>query len=140
MADFVLKDAFVDINGTDFSDHVEEVHVTTEAEAVEDTAMGDGSRSYLQGFKASQIALVLQSDFAAGSVDEILWPIYDGALSVPVRVRAKKASAISATNPEWQLTGQMFNYAPIDGRVGELAKTPITFRSNGTALVRDITP
>jgi hypothetical protein len=139
MSDFVLKNAFVDINGTDFSNHTEEVHVTSEAEAVEDTAMGDGSRSYLQGFKASQISLVLQSDFDAGSVDAILWPIYDNGTAVPVRVRATTA-AISATNPEWQLTGQIFNYNPLDGRVGELAKTPITFRSNGTALVRDTTP
>jgi hypothetical protein len=137
MADFVLNDAFVSINGVDLSDHVEEVRTPIEVEAVEDTAMGDGSRSYLSSFKNWQLEVVFQQDFAAASVDATIFPLL--GTSVPIIVRPKKATVIGATNPEFRGTGTIFGpYAPIAGRVGELAKASITVRSNGSVMTRNI--
>ena len=51
------------------------------------------------------------------------------------------AGAISATNPEYQMTGRIFTYNPVSGSMGEMSSTEVTFKNAATTgLVRDITP
>jgi hypothetical protein len=116
MAQLVYTDAMVFINGIDLSNHVRQLTLTYEAEMLDNTAMGtSGTRS-------------------------TLFPLI-GAAAFPIRVKPVNASAISATNPEYQGNAVLESYPPLTGEVGALAMCSAQFRAGGgSALVRDITP
>jgi hypothetical protein len=140
MADFVLKDAFVHINGVDLSDHVESVTLNYDADMQDNSAMGDTTHSFLPGLLVKSFTANFYQDFAASSVDATLFPLV-GAAAFPVRLRASKTGAISATNPEYQGNFIVESYPIFGNSVGEMAMAAVTFRSgDGAALVRDITP
>ena len=136
----VLKNALAFVNGTDFSDHVSSVTVETSRDEVDASTLASLNKETLAGLGDASMTMNFLQDFDAGEVDAVLWPLSSSDTPFLVAVRPKNA-AISATNPEYQLTVLMFNYSPIDGSVGELLQTSVTFRNSSVAgLVRDITP
>lgn len=140
MADFVFKDALVVINSVDLSDHVASVSLDYNAETPDNTAMGDTTRSFIPGLLVKGMSVEFHQDFAASNVDATIFPLV-GAAAFPVRVRASKTGAISATNPEYQGNMIVENYPIFGGSVGDHARTTVTFVSgDGLALVRDTTP
>lgn len=141
MPQIVYTDAFVHINGVDLSNRVRQVTLTYEAEMLDNTAMGtSGTRSMIPGLKNWTLSVEFYQDFAAGSVDATLFPLI-GAAAFPIRVRPVNASAISATNPEYQGNAVLESYPPLTGEVGALGMCSAQFRAGaGSALVRDITP
>lgn len=140
MAIEVLRDAFVSINSVDLSDHVSSVTVNLSYEGQDATVMGDTARRRISGgIQEATVEIEFRQDFASSKVDATL----NGLLGVQtaLRIRKSKTDAISATNPEFQLNGTMFEYAPITGGVGEVHNVSVTFQiSDGAAVVRDTTP
>lgn len=137
MAKFVLKDAVITVGGANLSDHFSEVAVETETDEVDVTGMTSSSyREFTDGFKDASITGTVFQDFAASSVDAILWPLGPGntaGTTFAVTVKASSA-ATSATNPIYTLaTAKMYNYSPIGGGVGDAASTGVTFKNAGTA-------
>lgn len=130
MGVFVFKDARVEINAVDLSDHIQEAGVQTESAEVEKTAMGATGTSALAGLRTDGFSFTLHQDFAASEVDATLWPLFDGGTEFTVKVRPTTA-AISATNPEFVGTCILLAYPPLDGEVGSLAQTQISLRVNG---------
>lgn len=130
MAVFVYKDARVEINAVDHSDHVQEAGVQMESAEREKTAMGAAGTSALSGLRTDGFTFTLHQDFAASKVDATLWPLFDGGTEFVVKVRPTTA-AISATNPEYSGTCILLAYPPLDGAVGSLAQTQISLRVNG---------
>ena len=136
MAKFVLTDATVSIDGTDLSDHVESLTINYGAETPEQTAMTDITRRRLPGLIDWTIDVTFRSDFAASSVDAILFPLV-GAAAVEVIIKPT-SGAISATNPAF--TGQVLigTYNPLAGTVGDTSNS-MTTRTGERSLVRDVT-
>ncbi len=129
MAVMVLKNAYILINNVDLSNHVDNVSLTYEANAVETTAFGSSTKTRICGLKDWSVELELNQDYAAGSVDATLFPLVGGA-AFPVEVRPD-AGARSATNPAYTGNVILTSYPPIDGKVGELAKTKIKLQAAG---------
>lgn len=129
MAVHKLYNASVVINSVDLSDHVKSVTVTTGAEALDDTAMGDTTRSNLGGLLTWSISVDFEQDYASAKVDATLSPLV-GTTTVVV-VKADSA-AVSATNPSWTGTGLLTAYQPVGGTVGDLHMTQAQFASAGT--------
>jgi len=140
MAIEVLRDAFVSINAVDLSDHVSSVKMNMSYDAQEATVMGDTARRRLSGgIMEAGVEIEFRQDFASSKVDATL----NGLLGVQtaIKVRKSKTDAISATNPEFQFNGIMFEYSPVGGGVGEVHNTSVKFDvSDGAAVVRDVTP
>ena len=135
-----FKNALVFVAGTDFTDHVSSATVETSRDEVDVSTLASLYRETIAGLGDATITLNFFQDFDAGEVDAVLWPLSTSDSPFLVAVRPSNA-AISATNPEYQLTVLMFNYSPIDGSVGEALQTSVTFRnSSQTGLVRDTTP
>jgi hypothetical protein len=129
MANFVLTDASVVINAVDLSDQVRQVTVSVEADVQENTAMGDTYRSRLGGLKDWSIEVEFNQDFAASEVDATLW----SCLGTPVTVTAKgTSSAVGTANPSFSGSAILSAYAPLDGSVGDVATTSVTFQGAGT--------
>jgi len=140
MTDFVLKDAYVSINAVDLSDHVRQVSWTYNAELQDNTAMGDTTRSRLAGLLDCPLTIEFYEDHATSKVQQTLFPLV-GAAAFAVAVRASKASAISATNPEYQKNMVLESYPLVSGSVGDMAMAAVTLQSgDGLAVVRDVTP
>jgi hypothetical protein len=140
MAKFVLKTAVISLNSVDLSDHFDEVTIETEFDEVETTSFGDTYKTFLQGLGDATITLKSFQDFASGEIDATLWPLSQSGASFPVAIKPTNG-AISATNPEYQMTGSLFTYNPIDGKVGEASRTDVVIRNASSAgLVRDTTP
>lgn len=135
MANQMLYNAFVSINGVDLSSHVRSVQISYEANMLDDTMMGDATKSNKPGLKNWSITLEFEQDYAAAQVDATLFPLV-GAAAFPIIIRPD-AGVKSATNPEYTGNAVLENYQPVGGSVGELAMAPVTLRSAG-ALSRAI--
>lgn len=128
MAKIVLRDARIEVNGVNLSDHVSEVSVETERDEVDGTAFGAANKETLVGLGDATITMTVFQDFAAASVDATLWPLSTSTVPFTVKVRPT-TGAISATNPEYSMSANMFGYNPISGGVGEASTTDVEFRN-----------
>ena len=136
MAKIVLKDAYIKVDSTVLSDHVSSVTLEDTADEVEFTSFGANYREYGQGLKTASITLEVFQDFASGSVDAVMEPLYNSGGTFTVEVRPT-SSAPSATNPKYTMVGRLFSYSPLQGAVGDANTTSVTINNAGTAgLVR----
>ena len=136
MAKIVLKDAYIKVDSTVLSDHVSSVTLEDTADEVEFTSFGANYREYGQGLKTASITLEVFQDFASGSVDAVMEPLYNSGGTFTVEVRPTSA-AVSATNPKYTMIGRLFSYSPLQGAVGDANTTSVVVNNAGTAgLVR----
>lgn len=129
MASFAFTDASVVINAVDLSDHVRSVTLNVEAEDLEDTAMGDTYRSRIGGLKDWSIDLEFNQDFAASEIDATIFPILGTVVTVTVK---PTSAAVGATNPSYSGSVLISEYNPLDGSVGDLATTSVSWPGAGT--------
>lgn len=137
MGKFVMKNASITVNGTNLSDHCSSVTVENTTDEVDVTSFGSNNyRAFLPGFLDANITATFFQDFAASSVDAILWPLNQSGGTFDVVVLSSGTTA-SSTNPSYTLRASLFNFNPMGGAVGDAASTDVTFRNAGTAgLVR----
>lgn len=127
---FVLRNAAVKINSIEVSDHVTEVEVNMSADDVDVTAMGAGGHQRLAGIRDDSFKLTVLSDFSASSIDQTIWPLFNGSSLFLVEVWANGTTS-SATNPKYSGTCILTEYDPIAGKIGDAATTPLTLPVNG---------
>jgi hypothetical protein len=135
MAVFVIRNAWVRVNGVDLSDHVSEVEVQATAADVDVTAMGAGGHQRILGIRDDAFNVTFFSDFASAKVDATLWPLFTaggGAGSLFLIEVAADGTTISATNPKYSGTCILTEYSPIAGAVGDASMTQVPFPVNGT--------
>jgi hypothetical protein len=130
MATFVYTDASVVVNSVDLSDHVKSCTLNYEAEMLDDTVMGDTTRSNIAGLLNWSIDVEFLQDFAAAKVDATLFSLI-GAAAFTVTVKPTSGS-VSATNPSFSGSAVLESYPPMSGSVGDLETASATFRSAGT--------
>ena len=130
MATFVYTDASVVVNSVDLSDHVKSCTLNYEAEMLDDTVMGDTTRSNIAGLLNWSIDVEFLHDFAAAKVDATLFSLI-GAAAFTVTVKPTSGS-VSATNPSFSGSAVLESYPPMSGSVGDLETASATFRSAGT--------
>lgn len=133
MAKYVMKDAYLAINGTAFSDHASNLTLEDSADEIDFTAFSpNGYKEYGQGLKDATITATFFADFAAASVHAALQPLYSAGGTFSVEIRPTSA-AVSSTNPKATMTARLYAYSGIAGAVGEAATFDAAFRNAGTA-------
>jgi hypothetical protein len=141
MATLVYTNAYVSIDSHDLSDHVKSVTLNYEAELLDDTVMGTaGTRSNKPGLKNWSLEVEFLQDYAASSIDSILFALV-GANAFPVAVRPVNG-AIATDNPEYSGQAVLESYPPLVGEVGALGMATASFKPSGVScnLSRDDTP
>lgn len=128
MAIAVLTNAMVLINGVDLSDHCSKVTLTDNRNPVDITAMGATNLSVTKGLGDGGASFDFYQDFAAGKVHATLQPLIGSSSTVTVEVRAVNA-ARSATNPAFLMSGLLFNYPMLDGKVGDANSATYEFKN-----------
>jgi hypothetical protein len=135
MAKVILKDCYIVVNGTNFSDHISAVTVNLSKDDVETTSFSGGGRERMQGLKDDSFEITLQQDFDAASVDSVFYPLYDLGTEFEVEVRPT-SSAVSATNPSYIGDCILMEYSPLDGKVGDLSETKVKIPTQRTGITR----
>ena len=133
MAQLVLKDADITVNGVVLSNRANSVELNYEVESVEVTAFG-GNRSFIGGLQNNTITVEFMQDFVAANVEATIFPLVGQQTSVTVRA---SSTATSATNPLYTVSGTFLSsHTPVSATVGELAMTSLTF--TGGTLVKTV--
>jgi hypothetical protein len=133
MAQLVLKDADITVNGVVLSNRANSVELNYEVESVEVTTFG-GNRSFIGGLQNNTITIEFMQDFAAANVEATIFPLVGQQTSVTVRA---SSAATSATNPLYTVSGTFLSsHTPVSATVGELAMTSLTF--TGGTLVKTV--
>lgn len=135
MAKLVLRDCYIEVDGTDFSDHVSSVAISLKKAGVDTTNFSGGGKEQVAGLKDDTIEVTFQQDFDATSVDSVLYPLWDNETEFTVKVRPT-AAATSATNPEYSATCILLEYQPLSGKVGDLSETKVTFPTQRAGVTR----
>lgn len=126
MAKIILTNCFIDVNGTDFSDHASSVEISASKDDIDTTSFDGSGRERKAGLQDNSFTINFQQDFAAGEVDAVLWPLWNNETEFTVTVRPTSA-AVSSTNPSYSGTCILLEYSPLNGAVGELSETEVTF-------------
>jgi hypothetical protein len=135
MAKLVLRDCFIEVDGTDFSSHVSSVTVNLAKDEIDTTNFGGDGRERAHGLKDDSFELTFQQDYSAASVDDTLYPLWDEEQEFVVKVRPR-STAKAADNPEYSATCILLEYTPLAGDVGDLSTTDVTFPAQRNGIVR----
>jgi hypothetical protein len=135
MAKLVLKDCYVVINGTNFSDHVSSVTVTLTKKGVDTTSFSGSGAEQVAGLKSDEFDMQIQQDYANASTDAVLYPLWNNETEFTIEVRPTSAG-VSVNNPKYTGTCILLDYSPLDGKVGDLSDTKIKFPTQRTGITR----
>jgi hypothetical protein len=131
MAKFVSNDYKITINGTDFSQSIAQVNLEISSDDVETTAFGQTFRSRVGGLKDGTLQLDFMQDFAAASVDAVLFPLIQNN-SLATVVITPTSGTVSATNPSYTALCLVNQYTPFASSVGDLATLSVSWPTSGT--------
>ena len=129
MAKFVATDHKITINGTNFSDSLQSVDLTSQADEVDTTTFGGAWKTVTGGLRSGSLTLNFYQDFAGASVDATLWPLLNTAATVVI---TPTSSTVSATNPSYSAVCLVSQYQPFQSTVGDLATLSVTWPTSGT--------
>ena len=132
MAIFLQNNVGVKINSVDLSDHVTSVTLTQNFDELEVTALGDTSHKFAKGLEASTLTLDFLNDFAASNVQATLQAAY--GTTVTAVLLPVKGTAVSATNPLYTVSIIVNNLTPLNGAVGDISNSSMTFTCNSTVV------
>jgi len=120
----------------DISDDVVAATLTVTAEALEDTAFGQTSRTMTAGLFSNSLTLTVFASYAASQTYAVLSPLLGTKCVVKVN---PTSAADGTTNPGFILTDTYLSSIPvINASLGELSQWDIEFQG-GTYSV-DVTP
>jgi hypothetical protein len=125
MAVFANTDNEVIVNGVDLSDWVTQASVNFSVDELDASAMGTTYHARIGGLKDFSFTIEFNQDFAASAVDQTIWGIGLGGTTV-VKIKPTSAST-SSTNPQYVGTVLVSQYPVLNGGIGEVAKTSVTW-------------
>lgn len=125
MTAIVFTNAFIEINGVDWSNKATSVTLNLEGEDVETTTFGgNGFRSRIMGLKDGSVDIEFVNDFDDNSLDESLWALWGTVVNVTIR---PDAGAVGPNNAEYSGNVLVNEMTPIDGSVGDLATRSVSW-------------
>lgn len=131
MAKFFAQDYKVTVDGDNLSESIASVTLDITTDEVETTAFGAEFRTRIGGLKDASVSLDFHQDFAAGSIDDLLFPLLGTTVEITI---APTSEAISATNPTYTFDCLVTQYQPFAGAVGDLATLSITWPVSGDVV------
>lgn len=133
MAKFYAQDFKITVNGTNLSNYINNVELTTEADELEVTAFGDVWRQRISGLKSGNVSLSFMQDYAAGSTPHATLNALLGTVATVVLVPT--SGSVSPTNPSWTMPCLVTTLTPIAGQSGDIATFDIQWPTSGTVVM-----
>lgn len=129
MATVVYRNAYVWINGVDYSADIEQADLNYSSELLDETAMGDDTRIMKGGLKKWSLALTAHQDFSAAHVGAALFALVGTTTCIEVR---PLNSCTTQINPSFSGIGILDGFPPMAGAVGSLLNTKFAIQNAGT--------
>lgn len=139
MAKLILTNCLVTVNGVNLSDHVSSVEVNAQKDDIDTTSFDGAGREKKAGLQENTFVVNFQQDFAAAEVDATLFPLWQNETEFTVAIQPTPG-AKAADNPSYEGTCILLEYSPLNGGVGELSETEVTFPVQRGTFTRDTTP
>jgi len=92
----------------------------------------DTAHKFAKGLEASTLTLDFLNDFAAANVQATLQAAY--GTTVTAVILPVKGTAVSATNPLYTVSIIVNNLTPLNGAVGDISTSSMTFTCNSTVV------
>ncbi len=128
MAKLVLLNSSVTLNGTDISNNVAAITISTSASEVPTTSFGSGGAvTRVSGLIDNSVTLSIHNDYNA--IDGLIFPLI-GSTAVTMVVKPGTA-AVSTANPSYTFSVLCTNFDVINGAVGELNSADVTWPISG---------
>ena len=129
MAKIVMTNANVTLGGTDISDYVASVTLTTSVNEVETTSFGSGGAvQRVGGLQDNSVTLDLHQDYSA--IEGLVYPLIGSTTSLVVK---PNGTAVGTANPSYTTNSVLITeWTPVNGAVGELATISVTWPISGT--------
>lgn len=128
MGKLILKKPVIIIDGTNLTKRARSLTIDMPDDEVDLSTFGSQFKETGKGLSDASFVIDFLQDYAVGMVDATLWPLKESDEPFQVAVKATEA-AVSATNPQFAMMAQMFNYTPLAGSVGEAVSTEVTFKN-----------
>ena len=129
MAKLVLLSANVTLNGTDITNNVAAVTLSTTAAEVPTTSFGSGGAvTRVSGLVDNSVTLSLHNDYNA--IDGLIQPLI-GSTAVTMVVKPAGTAAASATTPHYTFSVLCTEFSLVNGAVGELNTADVTWPISG---------
>lgn len=129
MAKQVATAVVVKIGGTDLSQYVASVNLTSNIAEVATTNFASGGNvERTGGLKDSSLQISFMQDFAAAAVEATVYPLIGGTAAFEV---IPNGTAVSSTNPKYSGTVLVTSWSPVAGAVGELLTADVTWPITG---------
>jgi hypothetical protein len=128
MAKFYAQDYKITVGTTNLSSSINSVTLDITADEIETTAFGQTYRTRIGGLRDASVSLDFMQDFAAGSVDALLFPLMGSTVAVKI---APTSGTVSATNPQYEFVALCTQYQPYAGATGDLATLSVTWPVSG---------
>lgn len=129
MAKLVLTNATVSLNGTDISNDVAAITLSTTAAEVPTTSFGSGGAvTRVAGLIDNSVTLSLHNEYS--SVEGLIFPLI-GSTAVTMVIKASTATP-STANPSYTFSVLCTEWTPVNGAVGELNTADVTWPISGT--------
>ena len=128
MAFQLLKNAKFVINSVDLSNRVKQVALSYGAAALDNTAMGNNTKTNVGGLFDWSVSVDLYQDFAAGETDVTLFSLIGTVVAIQIN---PTNAANSVTNPAYTGNALVESYEPVSGSVGQLAMVKLTLKAAG---------
>ena len=129
MAQQVFLTPQIVIGGVDLTNRIDSVTLEISAAAIETTTFGQSAKTYVAGLYDNKFTAEFQQDFASAEVDATIAPLIGGTAAVVMFPQL--LGFTSATNPAYTFTVLVDSWKPLDGKVGDLLKSSITWPITG---------
>ena len=130
MAKQIATNIVVKIGGVDLSAFVNNVSLSSSADAIETTSFSSGgARERISGLKDNSVTIDFMQDFAAASVEATVYPLI-GSTAVAFEI-LPNGTVVSATNPKYTGSLIVTDWTPVAGAVGELLTASVTWPISG---------
>ena len=128
MSKIVMTNANVTLGGTDISEYVASVTLTTSVNEVETTSFGVGAVQRVGGLQDNSVMLDLHQDYSA--IEGLVYPLIGSTTSLVVK---PNGTAVGTANPSYTTNSVLITeWTPVNGAVGELATISVTWPISGT--------
>lgn len=123
MAKFIFRNATVEVNTVDLSNHVDQVVVDEKWDVKEVTGLGSQFKEKKLGLADATIKIDFWQDFAAGTVDDTLAPLAGSNDAFPLTVTDLDSGKT------WTMNALLPEYMPVNAKVGDPSSMSITFEN-----------
>lgn len=118
------------INSVDLTNRIDSVTLEETFADVDTTAFGTGgSKTRVAGLGDHKFTAEFQQDFALAEVEATVYPLIGTVASVTIK---PLLGTTSTTNPAYTFSVLVTDWKPVDGKVGDLLKSSVSWPISGS--------